>query len=384
VTRHPALTAGQLNRAVLARQHLLERSGDPLVRAVERIGGLQAQEPASPYVGMWSRLAGFEAPALDAAFRERRIIKATFVRATLHAVSRDDYRRIFPAVLPMLRRLTRRERGGGPGEAELDRLAAAALAFADRPRSNTDLRTHVAEYADGIEPDDALWFVRRHVPFVHVPGDVPWSFGRRPSLIAAAAWLDGEAFEAEERALEQLVRRYLGAFGPATAADVGAWSGLPVGRFRPALAAIDAGGELRRFSDERGRELLDLTGMPLPAADTPAPVRFLPMWDSLVLAHADRTRVMSDDHRRVVIGSNGDTLPTFLVDGRVAGLWWAEPAGHRDGSAPRIILEPFGRLRAAYRRALDEEGARLATFVGPLEPGVFGRYRRSRARRPPG
>ena len=378
--RHPLLTGDQLNRAVLARQRLLERSVEPVVAAVEGIAGLQAQEPASPYIGLWSRLTTFDAAALDTAFRDRRVVKATFVRATLHAVSRNDYRAIFPAVLPMLRRLTRRERGGGPGEDQLARLATAALAFADRPRSNVDLREHVAEFADGLAPDDALWWVRRHVPFVHVPSDVAWSFGRRPSLIAAGAWLEGDAFEQEERALERLVRRYLGAFGPATAADIAAWSGLPVGRFRPAIATIDAGGELRRFSGERGRDLLDLAGAPLPDAETPAPVRFLPMWDSLVLAHADRTRVISDDHRRVVVGSNGDTLPTFLVDGRVAGLWWAEPAG-RGGQPPRIVLEPFGRLRAADRRALEAEGERLAAFVAPLEPGVFSRYRRSRARR---
>lgn len=378
---HPLLTGDQLNRAALARQRLLERSAEPVVTAVEGIAGLQAQEPGSPYIGLWSRLAAFDAAALDAAFHERRIVKATYVRATLHAVSRADYRAIFPAVLPMLRRLTRRERGRGPSEEELRRLTEAALAFADRPRSNPDLRAHVADFADGVEPDDALWWVRRHVPFVHVPSNAPWSFGRRPTLIAARTWLEGDAFEMEERALEHLVRRYLGAFGPATAADVAAWSGLPVGTIRPAIAAIDGRGELRRFYDERNRELLDLDGAALPEAETPAPVRFLPMWDSLVLAYADRTRVISDDHRRVVIGSNGDTLPTFLVDGRVAGLWWAEPAGERGARLPRIVLEPFGRLRAADRRALEQEGERLAAFVAPLEPGVFGRYRRSRARR---
>jgi hypothetical protein len=378
------LLAGQLNRAALARQRLLERSDEPLIDAVATIAGLQAQEPASPYIGLWSRLAGFDASALDAAFLERRMIKGTFVRATLHAVSRRDYLDVFPAVLPMLRRLTRRERGGGPGEDVLERLAAAALTFADRPRSNVDLRAHVAEFADGLEPDDALWWVRRHVPFVHVPSDVPWSFGRRPSLIAAGSWLDGDAFAEEAQALEHLVRRYLGGFGPAAAADIAAWSGLPVARFRPAIAAIDERGELRRFSDDRGRELLDLDGAPLPDGDVPAPVRFLPMWDSLLLAWADRTRVISDAHRRVVVGSNGDTLPTFLVDGRVAGLWWAEPAGDQGSGTPRIVLEPFGRLTAADRRALESEGERLAAFVAPHEPGVFGRYRRSRARRTAG
>jgi hypothetical protein len=375
-TRYPLLTNDKLNRAALMRQLLLERSKRRLTSAMEQIGGLQAQEPASPYIGLWSRLVDFDAAALDRAFRDRRAIKATLMRATLHAVSRGDYIRLQPAVQPILTRLTRRDRGD-PGEKQLERLASAAIAFAARPRSNVELRAHIADLVGDLDPENALWWVRRHVPFVHVPSDAAWSFGRRPALITAAGWLGEAAFAAEGDAVERLVRRHLGAFGPATAADISAWSGLPVTRFRPAIAAIDEQGELRRFSDERGRELLDLGGAPLPEGDVPAPARLLPMWDSLLLAYTDRTRVISDAHRRVVIGSNGDTLPTFLVAGRVAGIWWAEP----DGEAARIVLEPFGRLIAVDRRALEQEGERLEAFIGPLEPAAFGRYRGSKARR---
>jgi winged helix DNA-binding protein len=377
---HEVLDARRLNRATLARQSLLDRAqaGVAAAEAVERFGGLQAQEPASPYLALWTRVEGFEAPALHRAFHERAIVKATLMRATLHAVSRDDYRHLLPAVRPMLRGLNRRERGGGPGPDRLMPLADAALAYAATPRSNVELREHLASLVDGeFDPDDAWWWVRRHAAFVHAPSEVAWAFGRRPSLVAAATWLEGGGFAEEADGLERVVRRHLAAFGPASAADIAAWSGLTVVRLRPAIDVVEAAGDLRRFSDERGRELLDLAAAPRPDGDVPAPPRLLPMWDSVLLAFADRTRIVSDEHRPVVVARNGDTLPTFLVDGRVAGLWWAE----RDGRRTRVVLEPFGRLRRDNRRALEREGERLAAFVEPLEPEVFARYRRTRARR---
>ena len=378
---HPLLPADRLNRATLARQHLLERvpAGGPVEHVIEGVGGLQAQEPASPYLALWARVDGFEADSLDRAFRDRRVVKATLMRATLHAVSRLDYVGLRPAVGPMLTSLTRRERGGGPEPDRLESLANAALAFASTPRSNTELRGHVGALAGDLDPDDAWWWVRRHAPFVHAPTPTAWSFGRRPLLAAAGAWIDGHTLADAAAAVEHLVRRHLGAFGPATAADVAAWSGLPVARLRIGIDAIERAGELRRFTDQRGRVLLDLAGAPLPSADVEVPARLLPMWDSVLLAFADRTRVISDEHRRVVVARNGDTLPTFLVGGRVAGLWWAE----HDGGRSRIVLEPFGRLGRDSRRALEREGERLADFVAPLEPEVYRRYRRSRARRLP-
>ncbi len=376
-SRYTVLSADQLNWATLARQLLLQRAAIEPTTAIERIGGVQAQEPASPYLALWSRTEGLDASVVDRAFAERNLLKATLMRTTLHVVTRYDYLRLLPATLPMLRGLNRRGLALDPGAERVRALSEAALAFAAEPRSNTAIRDHVAALAGDIPPDDALWFVRRYGEWIHAPADVPWSFGRRPVLTAAATWLgDDYALADEASALEHLARRYLGAFGPASAADIAAWSGLSVARLRPALAAIDAVGELERYSDERGVELLDLAGAQHPDADTVAPARFLPMWDSLLLAYADRTRVISDAHRRIVVGRNGDTLPTFLVDGRVAGLWWAEA----DGSSSRIVLEPFVRLSRADRREIEREGERLAAFVGPIEPAVFRRYRTSRAR----
>lgn len=227
-----------------------------------------------------------------------------------------------------------------------------------------------------MAPDEVLWWIRRSVASAHAPSDVPWSFGRRPRLAYALPWLRAGGWPAPAEALQHLVRRYLGAFGPATAADLAQWSGLTVAMLRPGIAALDEAGDLRRFGDERGRVLLD-EGAPLPDADTPAPPRLLPMWDSTLLALADRSRLISDADRRVVIASNGDTLPAFTVDGVVAGLWWAEPAS---GGRTRIVIEPFRLpLGLAASRALEREGERLAAVVAPLEPGVYSRYQRWRS-----
>jgi hypothetical protein len=309
----PVLSAAQVNRATLARQLLLERTSLGVEGAVEALAGIQAQEPASPYLALWTRLAPFDAPDLDAAFRERRVVKAMLMRSTLHAVSLEDYRHLLPALLPMFRTLRRRLGNDPPTVARVAELADASVAFASVPRSNVELRDHATALDPEIARDVAWWLIRRYAAFVNVPSDVTWSFGRRPMYVDPSVWLDGTTFAGESEAVAHLARRYLAAFGPATPADAAAWSGLSIARLRPGFAALDAAGELARFVDERGRELLDLVDTPRPDGDAPAPPRLLPMWDSLLLAHADRTRVISDEHRRVVVARNGDTLPTFLV-----------------------------------------------------------------------
>lgn len=372
---HPALTSRQLNRATLARQLLLERASLDVVAATERIGGLQAQEPASPYIGLWTRLAGFQPADLDRAIAERAVVKGTLMRLTLHLVSAADYQHLWPAVVPMIDGIRRQERVEPPSPRRLAELTARAEAFTAEPRNLGELRDHLGE-SDGLAPDEVVWWIRRRVAFAHAPSDVPWSFGRRPRLAYALSWLGADAWATTEDALEHLVRRYLGAFGPATAGDLSQWSGVAVGKLRPGIAAVEASGDLRRFSDARGRELLDLEGAPLPDPDTPASPRLLPMWDSPLLAFADRTRLISDEHRRVVIARNGDTLPTFIIDGLVAGLWWAEA---ETGGRTRIVIEPFRPpLGRADARALEREGELLAALIAPLEPAVYTRYQRWR------
>jgi len=367
------LTTRRLGRSTLARQLLLEPADLGVVEAVERIGGLQAQEPASPYIGLYARLSGFAPAALDRALADRRLAKGTVMRDTVHIVTTADYRPIWMATRPALSRVRRRDRRDPPDARLLAEIRRRGGAFAAEPRSLSDLRDHLGE-RDGRAADELLWWLRRTHPLVHAPDDVPWSFGRRPRLVDADAWLPDGEWPTAAAAMEHLVRRYLGAFGPASVADIARWAGVTVARVRPGVDAVDAASDLRRFRADTGRQLVDLVDAPLPDEDAPAPPRLLPMWESTVLAYDDRTRIVSDADRARIIAPNGDTLPVFLIDGMVAGRWWAV----LDSDRTRIELEPFRRLSRADRTTLEESGDRLARFVEPHEPHVYARYRRWR------
>jgi Winged helix DNA-binding domain len=370
------LNQRRLNRATLARQLLLEPSRFDVVRVVEQIGGLQAQEPASPYIGLWARSAEFTTTDLDAALQARAVVKGSLMRATLHLVSAADYRNLWPVTVPMIEHIRRQDRIKPPSSRELTALRRRVRSFTSTPQSLSALRNHIGE-ADGMAADEVLWWLRRRLPLAHVPTGGAWSFGRRPMIADADAWLRDGKWASPDAGVEHLVRRYLGGFGPASMADMARWSGLSVARLRIGVEAVEAAGDLRRFRSDGGRSLIDVADAPLPHEDVPAPVRLLPMWDSTVLAFADRTRIVADEDRPKIVATNGDTLPVFLVDGMVGGRWWAIAEGERT----RIELEPFRRLRAADRRALEELADRLAAFVEPHEPNVYARYQRWRTDR---
>ena len=367
------LSDRQLNRATLARQHLLERAPVGAVTAIEAIGGLQAQEPASPFVALWTRLASFEPDDLSRALHERELVKATLGRSTLHIVSAADYRASVTALLAVTRTRWLQERRGRPVERTLPELAEDVLDFASVPRTNVELRDHAGTLGEPVAADELWRRIRRYGAFVHVPGSEPWAYGRRPLQVAARAWL-GEPEPDEDAALEHLVRTHLQAFGPSRLADIAQWSGLSVRSLRRGLERVD---RLVTHEDQRGRTLFDLPAAPLPDGDAPAPPRLLPMWDESLLAYAERDRILPEPYRKRVIVKNGDVLPTFTVDGYVAGLWWAEPGPH---AQPRVVLEPFAPVRAAVRDALEAEGQALSEFIAPREPEVYGRYRRSERR----
>jgi hypothetical protein len=336
------LTNRELNRALLARQLILDRAPMPVGRALEQVAGVQAQDVVAPFIGLWTRVAGFEREHLKRALRRRTAIRATLMRGTLHIVSARDYALFAPATLPMVQRLYRshlRDREEVSNVAELTRNA---LAYAAEPRTNAELR-------DFLGSEDAWWRVRREALFVNTPGNEPWAFGRARRFVAASAWLD-RPLAAAATGRTHLVRRYLAAFGPAGIADLSAWSGLTVADLRPVVETL----RLRRFRDERGRLLLDVPGAPLPGPDAPAPPRLLPAFDNVLLSHADRTRVISDEHRRVVI-SGGIVDPVVLVDGFVAGRW-------------RLVkgkpeLEPFGPIPRRAERDLRRELDAVAGFA---------------------
>jgi hypothetical protein len=337
------LTRRDLNRATLARQLLLERADVGVVEAVERLAGLQAQEPRPPFVGLWSRLAGFAPQDLVAALQDGRLVRATLMRGTLHLASAAHYAAMRPALAPVLadglRVLGTRAKGLDPKAV----LAVARELLAAEPRTFDELRGLLQERFPDVNERALGYCVRMLMPLTMVPSDDRWGFPRVARFTPADVATEGDA--------AALVRPYLAAFGPAGAADLATWSGLG------ATAALLDGlrDELAVFADEHGRELFDLPDAPRPGADAPAPPRLLPDFDNLVLAHKDRTRVLADEHRAAVVTKNLRVRATFLVDGEVAGTWKLE----RDA----VVLEPFGRLRAADRRALEDEGDQLRTAL---------------------
>jgi hypothetical protein len=367
------LSTRQLGRATLARQLLLEPTTVDVVPAVEAVAALQAQEPASPYIALWARLAGFDSMRLDGALAARELVKGTLMRRTVHIVSASDYRALWVATQASLTGIRRTDRRDVPDARLLGGLRAFAKDLASEPRSLPELRAGLTE-RDGRSRDELLWWLRWVHPLIHLPAAVPWSYARRPLLVDADAWLPAGEWPDPVSAIDRLVRRYLGAFGPASVADIARWAGIPVAAVRPGVDAVEATGDLRTYRAENGRLLMDLADAPLPGEDVASPPRLLPMWDSTLLAHDDRTRIISDVDRARVIARNGDTLATILVDGVVAGRWWAVVEAGRT----RIELEPFRRLATADRVALDELAQRLARFVEPLEPTVYARYRRWR------
>jgi hypothetical protein len=360
------VTARQLNRATLGRQMLLRREPVGIVEAVRRIVALQAQEPASPYLALWNRVAAFEPADLDRAFADHAVVKATLMRITLHAVGATDYPAFHHAMQETLRaaRLNdRRFTATGMTAAEADALVPHVLAFAERPRTNAEGETWL-DGRVGITPKPGLWWAfRQYAPLVHARTGGPWSFGTRPSYVAAR----GEPHAGEPGASTQwLVRRYLEGFGPATAQDIAQFSTLYRPPVREALAAM--GDTLQRLRGPDGAELFDVPGGLLPPEDSPAPPRLMAMWDSTLLAYADRSRMIPPDYRRLVMRSNGDVLPTLLVDGLVAGVWRPVEGG--------IEATAFHRLTDEAWHGLQAEATALVAFLAEREPSVYRRYAR--------
>jgi Winged helix DNA-binding domain len=342
------LSTRELNRALLARQLLLERSKAPLVRAVEKVAGLQTQYAPSAYVSVWSRLEGFRREALTEALEKRRLVQATLMRSTIHIVSVRDFHLFLAGIRKERRRWwmgIQRHQLEGVDMSEVARFLRRHLR--DGPLKQAQLMDLLkAEgYPRMAWSGAGLW-----LDMVRVPPSGTWEQRRADLYGLAEDWV-GAPKTAEAAGLEHLVRRYLGGFGPASVNDLAIWAGLPITILRPVLKRI----RLRRFRDERGGELIDLPRAPLPDPETPAPVRFLPTWDATLLVHARRTQILPEEHRGKVFDTKTPhSVPTFLVDGAVAGTWRYEKGGVR--------VTPFGRLARGERREVEEEAARLAAF----------------------
>ena len=348
------LTRRQLNRALLERQLLLERKPLSAVRAVERLGGLQAQSTPSPYLSLWTRLDGFERDELTKALTGRRLVKALLQRGTLHVAAPRTYWAIMTVRRELAASLWPPSYEARLPAARIAELAADVLAELDGSELTYDeVRALLEPHAREGVPPTFLWRrVQGNAYVIHVPPSGIWGYGGRGVYTAATGKVRGGPPDPEE-AFDRLVTTYLAAYGPATKQDVGQWAGVP--RMKPITESLERL-SLRTFASEGGKVLYDLPRAPLPDPDTPAPPRLVPRFDNLVLSHADRSRILGDVPPSRIVTNNGLVHATILVDGLVSGTWQLEQG--------RVVLEPFGKLDAGVKRALKEEAERLEAFVG--------------------
>jgi Winged helix DNA-binding domain len=336
------LTSRELNRALLARQLLLERKRMSIPKLLEQTGGLQTQYAPSGYVGLWTRLEGFERDALTRSLERRAAVQATLMRVTIHLVSTKEYWLFAMGLRRWQRDWWLRTHGRTVTEGEMKRYAPRLRrALADGPKSVAEL----GDLAKGFLGNLGLW-----VELVRVPPSGTWERRRADLLGLAEDWV-GPCAATEKEGLEHLVRCYLRGFGPAAVKDVSSWAGVPVTPLKAAAERM----QVRRFRDEAGKELIDLPRAPLPDPDTPAPVRFLPHWDATMLVHARRALILPEPYReRVFSVRNPFSVGTFLVDGQVAGAWRVDSG--------RIVVDQYERLARGVQKELEEERERLQAF----------------------
>ena len=344
----PVLSTRGLNRALLARQLLLERSTLGITEVVEQMGAIQTQYAPAGYIGLWSRMRDFTRPMLTRALEERAVVQATLMRATIHMASSADF---WPMVVGT-RRIRREwfEKVAPTVVEELDTFAVAEAVrreLADGPLPMKQLTERLV--ARGFPATAARW-AGTWVDLVRVPPSGTWERRRADLYGLADAWVPPTGVT-EEEGMELLIRRYLGAFGPAPIKDIASWMGMNAGQMRHVADRM----ELRTLRGEAGTVLLDLPGAPLPDPETPAPPRFLAVWDAALLVHARRTLILPEEFRPLIFNTRTPhSHNTFLLDGQVAGTWRHE----RD----EISLAPLRQLTTAERAAIDDEAHRLTAF----------------------
>jgi hypothetical protein len=349
------LSQRQLNRTLLARQLLLERQPAGVEDVLRRLVGMQAQEPRDPYVGLWSRVTGFEPAHLEGLLTSRQAVRIVLMRGTIHLVTGDDCcatRALFQPVLDYELTVHQEHKAALARFDMAPVLGMVRPLLAEAPRTQAELRAVIAERFPDAPAAAAAYAVRNLLPLVQVPPRGLWSASGQVRCTTADAWMGRPVDPAPS--LDDLVLRYLAAFGPATPADVTAWSGLKgarpvIDRLRP---------HLRLFHDERGRELFDVEDGPFPDPDTPAPVRFLPEYDNVLLGHRDRSRIVPSGLRPLAGGRLG--LGSVLVDGFLAGRWSSsvDPA---HGTAT-VTVELARPLSKRATESVEAEGRRLARF----------------------
>lgn len=361
----PVLSRRALNRAFLARQLLLDRQPRSALEAIRHLVGLQSQAPAAPYVALWTRLADFQPDELSRLLLDRSVVRIALLRSTIYLVTADDALSLRPLVQPVLDRGLQpvlQQQLAGLDAAEV-RDAGQAL-LDERPRTWQELGRLLGERWPERDPSALARLIRDQLPLVQVTPRGVWGQSGPAAHATVETWLGRSPLA--ESSLADTLLRYLAAYGPATVQDAQAWSGLTglgtvVETLRPRLVT---------FTDEAGRELFDLPEAPRPDPDTPAPPRFLAEFDIALLSHRDRSRIMTDEQRRVVFTINGIVQGTVLDDGFVAGIWKIV----RHKAATTLTVTSFGPLSGQTRAGLTEEGSRLLAFAAAGEPGPEVRF----------
>jgi hypothetical protein len=350
------LTVGELNRATLARQMLLGRERVSALRAIERLAGLQAQLARPPFIGLWSRIEDFRREDLQRLLGQRQVVRATMMRGTLHLMTARDYLALRAAIQPALTQGMQSILRQRATHLDIDQAVSRARQFfGEEPRTFEEFRNQLLKSEPECDERAMGYAVRTHLPLVQVPTDGAWGYPASADFALAESWLGAPVVG--DSSPQALVLRYLAAFGPATPADAQTWSGLK--GLPEVFEALRP--KLRTFRDERNRELFDLPRAPRPAGDVPAPARFLPDYDNVILAHADRSRLIADEYRPLVSTANLQILPTFLVAGVVAGTWKVV----RERSTARLTASPFEPLSKPVIAELNDEANALLRFIEP-------------------
>ena len=346
------LSLRQLNRTLLHRQLLLKRHLLDPVAAIERLAALQAQIPNPPYIGLWTRLHAFDRGDLTRLLEAREIVRAPWIRSTLHLVSAADHQRLQSVIQPALARGLRAFFGKRAKDLDVERLCSIAKPFLERHEPSIgELRAHLLKHEPERDPEAMAYAVRSYLPLVQIPPSGTWGAGTRATYTTAERWLG----EAQPLDLSALFRRYLSAFGPASVMDFQTWSGMT--GLKSQLS--DELPNLTRYRSEYGETLYDLPDLPICEADSLASLRFLPEYDNVLISHKDRRRILPETHRKTVFASAGRVLSTVLIDGFVSGIWKAQRT--KQEAALRVSL--FKRQSSAVLKQIEDEGQRLIRFI---------------------
>jgi uncharacterized protein YcaQ len=348
------LTNRELNRALLARQMLLNRVKLPVLEAIERLVGIQAQSQNAPYLGLWSRVDAFRQEELSELLRERQAVRMALMRSTLHLVSARDALQLRLLLQPVMDRSLKGAFGKQLNGIDQEEVAAAGREWVEKePMTFKELGMRLCEHWTGLDPEAAAAVVRNRVPLVQIPPRGIWGESGQAVHTSLEAWLGKPLSSSPDP--EWLIRSYLAAFGPATVKDIQVWSGLT--RIQERIQALRQ--HLITFRNERGEELFDLPDAPRPDANTPSAPRFLGEFDNMLLSYADRSRILDEAYRKRVFTSNGIIRATFLLGGFVAGTW--KFVNGRDRTD--LHIQSFRVLSKQERNDLSEEGAPLLHFA---------------------